>query len=185
MITGIGSALVLPVVTPHVLPLLDPSVRSMFGDRAADVMVLLGHPITSFPVILVISLIGALIGTYRTKPEDDAVLKGFYRQVRPWGFWGPIREKVMREDPAFQPNKDFFRDMFNIGVGTVWQTCFILAAMFLVTRNWRNTIICLVVLAAAFVILKKTWYDRLPPPPAEPATDADTHASEAGPAAAG
>ena len=182
MITGIGSALILPLVTPYVLPLLDPSVRSLFGDRAADVMVLLGHPITSFPVILVISLIGALIGTYRTKPEDDAVLKAFYRQVRPWGFWGPIREKVMNEDPAFQPNKDFFRDMFNIGVGTVWQTCFILMAMYLVTRNWRNTIICLMVLAVTFVILKKTWYDRLPPPSLEPAIDAEAHPGKASPA---
>jgi Na+/proline symporter len=182
MITGIGSALVLPLVTPLVLPLLDPSVRSLFGDRAADVMVLLGHPITSFPLILVISLVGALVGTYMNKPEEDAVLMAFYRRVRPWGFWGPVHEKVVKEDPNFQRNQDFYRDMFNIGVGIVWQTCFILAAMYLVTRNWRNTIITLVVLAITSFILKKTWYERLPPPSPEPPPDTETPPGEANPA---
>jgi len=178
MVTGIGSALVLPLVMPLVLSLLDPSVRSLFGDRTADVMVLLGHPITSFPLILVISLAGALIGTYMNEPENDAVLMEFYRRVRPWGFWGPVHEKVVKADPGFQRNKDFYRDMFNIAVGIVWQTCFVLAAMYFVTRNWRNTIISLVVLAITFVILKKTWYNRLPPASPEPPPDSETHPGE-------
>jgi len=179
MVTGLGSALVLPLVMPLVIPLLQPGVQSMFGNDAAATMVLLGHPITSFPLILVISLAGALIGTYANKPEEDAVLMEFYRRVRPWGFWGPVRNKVMHADPTFQPNQDFFRDVFNIGVGTVWQTCFILVAIYLVIRSWRNAIITLIVLAVTFVILKKTWYDRLPLPTPEPATDAETHPEEA------
>jgi len=183
MMTGIGSALALPLIAPHVIPHLTPFVNLHFGNNAADVMVLLSQPITSFPVILVISLAGALIGTYSTKPETDAVLMEFYRRVRPWGFWGPVRDKVMKEDPAFQPNKDFFRDMFNIAVGTVWQTCFILVAMYLVIRSWRNAFIALVTLGVTFLILKKTWYDRLPPPSPVPATDAETHPAEAKPVA--
>ena len=179
MVIGLGSALVLPVVTPYVLPSLKPFVDSHFGSDAANTLVLLGHPITSFPVILVISLAGALIATYSTKPEEDAVLMEFYRRVRPWGFWGPVRDKVMKADPNFQPNKDFFRDMFNIGVGTVWQTCFILLAIYLVIRSWQNAIVTLVTLSITFVILKKTWYDRLPPPSVVPATDAEVHPEEA------
>jgi len=183
MVTGLGSALVLPLVMPRLIPLLEPGVQSMFGQSAADTMVLLGHPITSFPLILVISLAGALIGTYATKPEDDAVLMEFYRRVRPWGFWRPVHDKVMQADPTFQPNKDFFRDMFNIGVGTVWQTCFILLAIYLVIRSWRNAIVTLVTLGITFIILKKTWYDRLPPPSPEPASDAEPHTGEASHAA--
>ena len=183
MVTGLASALVLPLVMPKVIPLLEPGVQSLFGQNAADTMVLLGHPITSFPLILIISLAGALIGTYATRPEDDAVLMEFYRRVRPWGFWGPVRNKVMAEDPAFQPNKDFFRDMFNIGVGTVWQTSFILLAIYLVIRSWRNAIVTLVTLGITFIILKKTWYDRLPPPSPDPASDAELHTGGAGHAA--
>jgi SSS family solute:Na+ symporter len=178
MATGMASALILPLVTPYVIPPLKPFVESHFGSDAANTMVLLGHPITSFPVILMISLAGALIATYATKPEEDAVLMEFYRRVRPWGFWGPVRDKVMAADPTFQPNKDFFRDMFNIGVGTVWQTCFILLAIYLVIRSWSNAIVTLVILSVTFLILKKSWYDRLPPPSVVPATDPETHQEE-------
>ena len=37
----------------------------------------------------------------RRHPEN------FYKNVNPWGFWGPIRDKVVREDPAFKPNRRF------------------------------------------------------------------------------
>jgi solute:Na+ symporter, SSS family len=142
MAVGISSAVVMAS------PLVLPNVRD----------------INKFPVILVISLVAALLGTFLTPPDKEEVLKEFYRRVRPWGFWRPIREKVMQEDPGFQRNKDFFRDMFNIIIGTIWQTCFIVLAMFLVTRHFQNALITLVVLVMTCVILKKTWYDKLPPP---------------------
>ena len=149
MAVGITSAVVM--ASPHVLPHV--------------------HDINKFPIILVISLAAALLGTFLTPPDKEEVLKEFYRRVRPWGFWGPIRAKVMQEEPGFQVNKDFFRDMFNIVVGTIWQTCFIVLAMFLVTRHFQNAVITLVVLVITCFILKKTWYDRLPPPSPEPATE--------------
>jgi Na+/proline symporter len=136
------------------------------------------HAINKFPIILVISLAAALLGTFLTPPDKEEVLMEFYRRVRPWGFWGPIREKVMREDPGFQRNKDFFRDMFNIIIGTIWQTCFIVLAMFLVTRHFQNAVITFVVLVITCFILKKTWYDRLPPPSPEPATESEPQHKE-------
>src|SRR5665213_352348 len=89
----------------------------------------LGHSVTNtlylFPIILGFSIIGCILGTLLTKPENDAILKHFYKTVNPWGFWGPIREKVMRDDPAFRPNKDFSKDCINVAVGIVWQLCLI------------------------------------------------------------
>jgi solute:Na+ symporter, SSS family len=140
MLTGIASSLATPVIFPHV------------------------HAINTFPIILGVSLVGCFVATFLTKPEEEEILKDFYRRVRPWGFWGPVLAKVVKEDPGFKRNKDFFRDMFNIVVGTIWQTCFIVLAMFLVTRHFRNFAITLVVLAVTCFILKKTWYDRLPAP---------------------
>ena len=49
--------------------------------------------------------------TFLTPPEPMKTLVAFYRRVRPWGFWGPILAKVLAEDPAFERNKDFKRDM--------------------------------------------------------------------------
>ncbi|HKW29752.1 MAG TPA: sodium:solute symporter family protein, partial [Verrucomicrobiae bacterium] len=171
MLTGIGSSLALPLIMPEIVPQLQPFVESHFGAEAAQVMVLLGHPITSFPLILVLSLVGCFLGTFLTPAEDEAVLKDFYRRVRPWGFWGPVHAKVVKEDPGFQRNTDFFRDMFNIVVGTIWQTCFIVLAMFLVTRHFHNAIIALVALVITSIILKFNWYDRLPPPTPDPVAE--------------
>ncbi len=71
-----------------------------------------------------------------TKPEEDEVLKSFYRTVRPWGFWGPIYEKCRAEDPTIQKNRDFWRDMFNIAVGLVWQTSLVAGPIYLVIQHW-------------------------------------------------
>jgi solute:Na+ symporter, SSS family len=144
MFTGIASSLTTPLLFPQL------------------------HAINTFPIILGISLVGCFIATFLTKPEEESVLKDFYRRVRPWGFWGPVYRKIVAEDPSFQRNKDFYRDMFNIGIGTIWQTCFIVLAMFLVLRSFRNAAITLVVLAVTCFILKKTWYDRLPAPTPDP-----------------
>ncbi len=51
-----------------------------------------------FPWILIISLAGALAGTFLSKPTDEETLKTFYKTVNPWGFWKPVRMKVMSED---------------------------------------------------------------------------------------
>ncbi len=120
----------------------------------------------TFPPIFVLSVAGCLLGTLLTKPEGDEVLKSFYRTVRPWGFWGPIRAKVMTEDPSFQPNRDLGRDVFNIVIGTIWQTSLVVLPICLVIRESKGMVISLIVLAVTSVVLKKSWYDRLPP--AEP-----------------
>ncbi|RPI22261.1 MAG: sodium:solute symporter [Acidobacteria bacterium] len=114
-----------------------------------------------FPAILGLSLVGCVVGTLLTPAEDDEVLKSFYRRVRPWGFWGPILEKVRREDPAFQPNRDFWRDMFNIAVGICWQTSLVALPVFIVIRKFQGALIAAGIVAVTAVILKFTWYDNL------------------------
>lgn len=120
----------------------------------------------TFPPIFVLSIAGCLLGTLLSRPESDEVLKNFYRTVRPWGFWGPIRAKVMAEDPSFQPNRDFPRDAFNVVVGTIWQTSLVVLPICLVIRETTGLIASLTVAAVTSLVLKKTWYDHLPP--AEP-----------------
>src|ERR1019366_6879021 len=117
--------------------------------------------LNAFPLILGISTVGCLVGTFLTKPEDDEVLKGFYRRVRPWGFWGPILAKVQKDDPSFQPNPDFVRDMFNVVVGIAWQTSLIALPIYVVIRKYDIATIALAVVLVTSATLKFTWYDHL------------------------
>ena len=115
-----------------------------------------------FPVILVISAVAAIIGTYSKPPTDEETLKSFYKNVRPWGFWKPIHEKVVADDPSFEANGDFWRDMFNIAVGTIAQTALVIFPIYIVLKKMLPLGISLLIIVISFIIMKRTWWDRLP-----------------------
>ena len=115
-----------------------------------------------FPIILVVSAVAAILGTYSKPPTDEETLKSFYRNVRPWGFWKPIHEKVVAEDPSFEGNRDFWRDMFNVLVGTIAQTALVIFPIYIVLKKMLPLGISLVIVAVCFIIMKRTWWDRLP-----------------------
>jgi SSS family solute:Na+ symporter len=161
MLAGIVGALLFPVLFADTFPTV-----------ASDIL-----PLYLFPLLLLFSGAACVAGSYLSAPEDDKILKGFYRTVRPWGLWGPIREKVMADDPDFEPNRDFKRDMFNVAIGIVAQTCLVAAPIYLVIREGTSLAATLVVFLVCAAILKKTWYDRLdtavPDPDARPLTGED------------
>ncbi len=115
-----------------------------------------------FPLILVISVIGCLIGTYTSPPTDEETLKTFYKNVKPWGFWKPIHEKVVAEDPGFKRNEDFWRDMFNVLIGIIAQTALVIFPIYIVLKKMLPLGISLAIIVLAFIIMKRTWWDRLP-----------------------
>lgn len=118
--------------------------------------------INAFPlVILPISMAGSLLGTLLSKREDDRVLMSFYKNVRPWGFWQPIYEKVIAEDPDFEKNTSFKRDMFNCLVAIIWQMVLILIPIYLVIREYGSMTVSIIVLLVTMAILKVNWYDKL------------------------
>lgn len=114
-----------------------------------------------FPIILLVSFLSSWIATLLTKPEDISVLKKFYRQTRPWGFWEPVKKEVLLEDPTFKPNMDFKRDMFNVIIGIIWQMTMVIIPLYLLSGNTVETIVSIMVFLATSIILKKTWYDNL------------------------
>ena len=116
----------------------------------------------TFPLMLLIAVIGCTIGTYTAPPVEEGVLKSFYKNVRPWGFWKPIHDKVVAEDPGFRKNTNFKRDMFNVVIGTIWQTALVIFPIYIVLLEGVPTIISIAVVIVTTLILKKTWWDKLP-----------------------
>jgi hypothetical protein len=115
-----------------------------------------------FPWLLIISLSGAMLGTFLTKPTDEKTLKEFYSTVRPWGFWGPIKRKVLADNPDFAVNKNFKRDMLNVVLGTIGQTALVALPIYVVLQEAIPIWIAIGVTAVCAFIMKKTWWDTLP-----------------------
>lgn len=114
-----------------------------------------------FPIILGISFLGCILGTLLTPPDEDEVLKNFYRNTKPWGFWKPIIKKIQADDPSFVPNQDFGRDCFNVAVGIVWQMCLVVMPVYLLIRETGALLLCLGIFAVTSYLLKIYWYDKL------------------------
>ncbi len=151
MVAGISASLTIPGIMARI-----PSLQGYAQAHSLNLSVSLG-----FILVFLISLTGCVAGTLLTKAEDDEVLKDFYRRVRPWGFWGPVLKKVQQDDPAFKPNPDFWRDMFNVAVGIVWQVALVVLPIYIVIQEFDRAAIAFAVVAVTTVTLKLTWYDHL------------------------
>lgn len=152
MAAGIGAAAIVPE-----------AMTWIFGNAAFGQ----AQPVYAFPAILGISIVGCIAGSLLTPPDDEEVLKNFYLKVRPWGFWGPVHAKVLRDYPGLEANRDFKRDAVNVAVGIVWQTALTATGIFLVIEEWGRLFACLGVVVLTSVVLKVNWYDKLEDYPKE------------------
>ena len=114
-----------------------------------------------WPLLFVLSMAGCIIGTYAAPPTNETTLKSFYKTVKPWGFWKPIHELVIIDDPSFVGNKRFRLDMFNVVLGIVAQLCLTILPMYLILSMHLPLFITIVILAIIIIILKRTWWDKL------------------------
>ena len=137
MAAGIVAALAFPYIFPNTLPLY------------------------VWPLLFLISLIGCFAGTYAAPPTDMKILKRFYSTVKPWGFWKPVLREVMKDDPAFVPNKRFKLDMFNVVLGIIAQSCLTILPMYFILSMKLPLLVTVLILVVMFFILKKTWWDKL------------------------
>jgi hypothetical protein len=114
-----------------------------------------------FPVLFLISFAGSIIGSYAAPATDIVVLKSFYKNVRPWGMWDPIKEMVMAEDPDFVPNKNFKLNMFNVVIGVIAQLALTILPMYVVLNQKLPLLITVAMLVVIGIILKRTWWNKL------------------------
>jgi Na+/proline symporter len=134
--------------------LLASTIKLFFFPDIVDIFI--------FPIILLASVTGCIIGTYMKPVEDMDSLITFYKQTKPWGFWGPIKERVMKEDPSFQPNKDLGKDTVNILIGMVWQMAQVVIPIYFMIKDNTNMVMWCGVFILTSFLLKKLWWNKLP-----------------------
>ena len=115
----------------------------------------------AFPYIIATSAIFSVLVSLVTPAESPEILESFYRSVRPWGFWGPVRRSIAEKDSSFQTDSSFGRDAMNCALGVVWQTTFVTTPIYFMLREYQAMAISIALLLGLSAILKFTWYDRL------------------------
>jgi hypothetical protein len=117
--------------------------------------------INAFPYIFFGSGVISILASLLTKPTDEKVLMAFYSSVRPFGFWGPIRAKVLAENPNFSGTDSLPLTAISLAVGIVWQICIACIPVYAVFRMWPECLAATGLFLVLSLILKLTWYDRL------------------------
>jgi Na+/proline symporter len=114
-----------------------------------------------FPLILLISLLGCIVGTLVTPLENKAQVIQFYKQTQPWGWWRPIREQLVKQEPDFKSSANFRRDGFNVLIGIVWQMAQVIFPMYLMIKQHSQAAIWAIVFFITTALLKRYWWDHL------------------------
>jgi len=142
----------------------------------------LSLPYVSFPLICSLSLVGCLLGTLVTRPTGAVVLDGFFGKVRPFGLWGPVRDRVSLDSrsPAMR-GEGLALAVVNVSLASAAVIGIYLAPMYLVGHWHRKAGFCMVLAALCGTALYFTWYRNLPPADEE----ADAAATEQASAEAG
>ena len=131
-------------------------------DKAADVIIDFSAPEALESILEgALQMNTALIIATTGHTDDDKTLIRFYTQVRPWGVWQPIYEKAVVDNPGLKKNTQAARDMFNVGVGIIWQTSLRLVPVFLIVFELTSMWIAAGLVIVTSFILKKNWYDKL------------------------
>jgi SSS family solute:Na+ symporter len=106
------------------------------------------------------SLVFMVIATYATRPTGAEVLNDFYRKTRPFGFWGPVRNKI---SPSLMEkiNRENRRDLRSIFMAVPWQLVLFLLWIALIMKRWDYFGILAGLLALLSVGLYFSWFRHL------------------------
>ena len=121
-----------------------------------------------FPLICTASLTVSIVVSRVTPPVDQSILVSFYRSIRPFGLWKPIREKCqLSVEELSSKSENVSLTIFNVVLGMLAISGLYLFPMYLVGRWYTDSLIWLGLAIAAAAALKYTWYRNLPEPGGE------------------
>ncbi|MBI5094059.1 MAG: hypothetical protein HZB26_16655 [Candidatus Hydrogenedentes bacterium] len=110
----------------------------------------------TFPAIALGVMVVATATALLTAPTDRETLVKFYREVRPWGFWGP----VAREAGALAPSGAAW-DLGTVFAGIPWLIAMYLLPVYVVLHRFTEAAAAGVVVVSLSVVLYFVWFKKL------------------------
>ncbi|MHC4743173.1 MAG: sodium:solute symporter family transporter [Planctomycetota bacterium] len=116
-----------------------------------------------FPAICAASLVVSIVASAGTEPVAKDVLVGFFRSVRPFGLWGPIRRQAnLSKEELAAKSENVALTILNVVLGMAAICGLYLFPMYLVGHWYAKAFVWLGVAICAIVMLAFTWYPNLP-----------------------
>ncbi|MBM3288824.1 MAG: hypothetical protein FJY92_01610 [Candidatus Hydrogenedentes bacterium] len=110
----------------------------------------------TFPAIAIAVTAVSVAVTLATPPTDAETLLKFYRDVRPWGAWGPVaREAGVGETPSAS------WDIATIAAGIPWLIALWLLPVYVVLHRFAEAAVAACTIAVFSAVLYLVWYRRL------------------------
>jgi Na+/proline symporter len=116
-----------------------------------------------FPLIVLASFLLSILGSLLTSPVEKDVLVSFYRSVRPFGLWRPIKKATQfTVEERTSKAENVWLTVLNVLLGMTAIASLYLFPMYLVGHWYRLSFLCLGTVLMAVFVMRFTWYRNLP-----------------------
>lgn len=126
-------------------------------------------PMMQFAISGVPSALGFTLGSLLTAPVEEKVLVNFYRQIRPWGWWKPVRRHFTADSLA-AIRREHKRDLQAVLLAVPWVGLLFFWPLLVMARQWDRSAIVTVVLGLLGWGLYRVWFRWLDQDGPEPVT---------------
>lgn len=120
------------------------------------------NQVGEFILLILISLVVCILVSHWTTPTDEGVVKDFYQQTRPFGFWG-LQKSQLSNTFQNQIRQEHRRDLVGIFLAVPWQISLCLGMIVFVTKQWHLFYPLLAVFGLLSVALYSLWLKHLKP----------------------
>lgn len=112
--------------------------------------------------ILALSTLTCIGVSCLTPPVAPEYIDRFYRRVRPFGFWGGIRERALASPEPSNPALELKWIPVNIVLGVVASYALYMSPVYFMGRWFTEAAVAFAIFAACAAALYFTWFRKLP-----------------------
>jgi solute:Na+ symporter, SSS family len=130
--------------------------QRFLGPRLGPEWAFLNEENWLLPLLGLVGLVGAIVGTYVSAPTPAPVLWNFYKRTLPFGLWSAYAAELPMSLKR-KVHAEHWRDVTALPFALAFQVMLFLTPMMAMTRNWNSAATCALIGAVAYGGLYLIW----------------------------